>query len=340
MTELVRDGFNGTPGDDLTTYNPGWVRQSGVTASLQIATDGSSACATTSTSTAAYVRSDITPPTADYFVSLDVTLLAVLSNAAAIGVLGRGATGAITHYQFRFVASSNPPNGSWQLRRIVNNTATVLNSVSGTFDAGETHNLKVGTSGTLVSAYLDNNPTPILGPTASTISDAGFGGWLGSNAPASRVRADNFVIDDGQAGSSNTAITPISGTAVISGFAPSISQTANQAVTPGAKVMGIAGYAPTISIIAAEVPDSTSITPAPQTPPFTLRGFAPTLVRGDSKSLAPNRRQVMLTGYAPMILQYSGITPDYFAATIMRAGSANVSVDALETEINRTVSFP
>ena len=195
MTELVRDQLNGTPGDDLSTANPAWVRQPGAAGTLLIAPDGQSACGTTSTNTASYIRSDVVPPNPDYFVYVDASFLDSLSNAAAVGVTGRASSSAFTHYQFRFVASVNAPNGVWQLRRIVNNTATLLASMAGTFAAGQSTNIGIGTSGTQVSAYLDK--VLVLGPSTSTINDTGFGGMIATNAPASRVRMDNFVMDDG-----------------------------------------------------------------------------------------------------------------------------------------------
>jgi hypothetical protein len=226
VAEIFRDGFNGTAGEDLTVYNPAWVKQPGITASMLIAPDGQSATATSSTNTSSYYRSDVIPPNADYSVSVDVTLLLTLTNAAAVGVTIRASSANITHYQFRFSASTNPPAGAWQLRRIVNNTATSLASTGGTFDTGETRNLRIETSGSQVAAYLDGSTTPFLGPVTSTLNDTGYPGVLATNAPASRAKYDNFVVDNGLAAGQqgNASITgvssnPAAGSASASGSA-------------------------------------------------------------------------------------------------------------------------
>lgn len=225
MTEFLRDPLNGTPGDDLTTANGAWVRQPGINGALIIAPDGESVCTTATTNTAAYYRSDAAPPTPDYSVSADVTILDAMINASAVGVIGRASNSAITHYQVRFAASVTYPNGTWQLRRIVNNVASTLASISGTYVVGQTINVKMVMSGNEISLYLDNSPTPLLGPVnGSAIVAAGFPGLLGSNVTGARVRIDNIVADDGQVATGANgaaAVAGVSGAAQIGSTAAS-----------------------------------------------------------------------------------------------------------------------
>lgn len=236
MGEFLRDALNGTPGDDLTTANGAWVRQPGISGALIIAPDGASACTTATTNTAAYYRSDAVPPNADYSVSADITMIDGMVNASAVGVIGRASSSAITHYQARFAANVTAPNGTWQLRRIVNNSASTLASISGTYVVGQTINVKMVMTGNEISLYLDNSPTPLLGPvTGSTIVAAGFPGLLGSNVTGTRVRIDNLVASDGQVASGVDGVAAVTG---VSSAALAGSTAASGAATSTA--MGVA----------------------------------------------------------------------------------------------------
>lgn len=340
MAEIFRDGFNGTPGDDLTTYNPSWVRQPGLTAAFQIGPDGQSIATAVSTSTAGYFRSDITPPNADYFVSIDVSLLQTLANAAAVGVINRASSTAVTHYQFRFLATSVPPNGSWQLRRIINNTAITLATVSGTFDAGELHNLKIGTSGANVSGYLDNNPIPLLGPSASTISDTGYGGVLGTNAPNNRARFDNFVIDnglaEGQPGNATVtgvAANPATGQVAASGAATTAvtgvraNPAAGLVVATGQATAAVQGAAanPQVGMAAASGAARATVvgvSASPAAGDVTASSGGGAVVTGAAAN--PGAGQVTASGAARAIV--IGVAADPGAAAVPASGAANVVV--------------
>jgi len=244
MTEFARDPLNGTPGDDLASNSP-WVRQPGISGALIFAPDGASACTTATTNTAAYYRSDAAPPTPDYFVSADIEMLDSLINASAVGVIGRASPSAITHYQARFLASSVAPNGTWQLRRIVNNVASTLASVAGSYVAGQKINVKMGMAGNAVSLYLDSSPEPLLGPVnGSTIVAAGFPGLLGSNVTGTRVRIDNFVADDGQVASGADGAAGVTG--VASGAQVGIAAASGAAATA---VTGVAAAVATNSSV-------------------------------------------------------------------------------------------
>ena len=317
MAEIFRDGFNGTPGDDLNAYSPSWVRQPGTTAAMLIGPDGQSATATNSANTASYFRSDVTPPNEDYSVSVDVTLLATLTNAAAVGLTIRASSAALTHYQFRFSASANPPNGTWQLRRIVNNTATLLSSLSGTFDAGESHNLRMVTSGALVSAYLDNATSPILGPNSSTINDVGYGGLLATNAPSTRARYDNFVIDNGLAAGQPANATiigvsanPAAGLALASGAA--------SVLVAGIRANSAAGSVNASGLAAAII---ISITASPAAGPIAAYGSSSAQVVGVSS--APDAGAVVASGRGSANI--SGVAANPVAGMI-GAGSGGAAV--------------
>lgn len=198
MAEIARDGFNGNPGEDLSVSNPNWVSQPGASGVFIIGPDGSSINTTGAASTASYYRQDVNPPTTDYSVSLDITTLSMATSGPAAGVIMCAANNAITHYQARLLTAGNG-EGTWQLRRIVNNTASVLATVAATYGANQLFNVKISRAGSTVSMFLDNNPTPLLGPVpGGSITAIGYPGVLGASATSARFRIDNFVVDDGQ----------------------------------------------------------------------------------------------------------------------------------------------
>jgi hypothetical protein len=340
VAEIFRDGFNGTPGDDLNAYSPSWVRQPGTTTAMLIGPDGQSATATTSANTASYFRSDVTPPNADYSVSVDVTLLATLTNAAAVGLTIRASSAELTHYQFRFSASTFPPKGAWQLRRIVNNTATVLSSLAGTFDAGESHNLRMVTSGELVSAYLDNATSPILGPNSSTINDVGYGGLLATNAPSTRARYDNFVIDNGLAAGQpgnatviGVAANPAAGIVLASGagsatvtgvranpVAGNVSASgAASAIVPGVAASPSAGIATASGASSAQI---TGVSAKPETGEVSASDSANAIIIGVAANPAAGLVSVGSGGAASVI----GVVANPSAGELVASGSASAII--------------
>lgn len=294
MAEIVRDGFIGTPGGRLDTLDPRWARQTGITGAMSYAADGASVY-TTTTATAAYYRSDVVPPSADYFVSADITMDEWRASRAA-GVIARALSAAITHYQVRYLTGSTS-GGTWQLRRIVNNTASTLASVAGTFDAGQTKNVKLGTSGANVSVYLDNNPVPLLGPVSSTLTDAGYAGIIGGSGTGADFRIDNFVVDDGVVASgSTTTVTPAKASLSVSGFAPTVGRTANQSVSPTPAAISVQGFAPVIARSANQ-----SVAPGPVS--LTVRGYAPSVTQSAGGSVSPAAAALAVRGFTPTIGQ-------------------------------------
>lgn len=118
---------------------------------------------------------------------------------------------------------------------------------------------------------------------------------------------------DAAGGATDTPVNPAVGTVAITGYAPTLAQTANQALTPVVGSVGITGYAPTIL-------QPQAITAGAGT--ITLTGYAPTVTQGITTSIVPAVGSLALTGYAPSVAQSvnQAITPA--AGTLALTGYA------------------
>lgn len=93
-------------------------------------------------------------------------------------------------------------------------------------------------------------------------------------------------------GSTDTPVNPGVGSIALTGYAPTLAQTANQAIAPGAGSTSITGYAPTIA---------QPIAVAPAAGALALTGYAPTLAQTANQALTAGTGTVALTGYAPTV---------------------------------------
>lgn len=137
----------------------------------------------------------------------------------------------------------------------------------------------------------------------------------------------------GAAGGTNTAVNPGTGSIAITGYAPSIAQTANQAITPNVGNIVITGYAPTISQPQAVNPGVGSLTITGYAPTVTqnvdvpvnpgvgtiaITGYAPTVAQTANQSVLPATGTIAITGYSPTVSQSANqaVTPDVGTITI------------------------
>lgn len=249
MALLFLDTFTGTPGDDLSVYNQAWVKASGAAGVMVINADGGSANTDSSGGTAAYVRTDVVPASADYFVSVNLTVPGSVPSGPAAGVMLRSTT-ANTGYEARFL-SSGSSSGTWQIRRIIAGTASTLASVVGSYVPPQTFNLKLDAQGSTIALYLDGSATPLLTATDSSITAPGSPGLRGFNALSTRFRHDNLGVDDGLvagaqpvSGSLNATLGSLvgSGTATVRA-AGSLAVTLGSLTQTAAGAVGISGAA-------------------------------------------------------------------------------------------------
>jgi hypothetical protein len=131
------------------------------------------------------------------------------------------------------------------------------------------------------------------------------------------------------AGVSGTSVNPGAGAVAISGYAPTVGQTAHVALTPGAGTVGITGYAPTVTQGGAQAVD-------PGVGTVTLTGYAPSVAQSANVALAPDVGALTVTGYAPSVVQATGspsLVPGVGALTITGfAPSVEQSVPAAAQE--------
>lgn len=172
-----------------------------------------------------------------------------------------------------------------------------------------------------------------------------------SNYPYS-LEAKPSRIWVGAAGGTNTAVNPGTGSIAITGYAPTIAQTANQAITPNVGNIVITGYAPTISQPQAVNPGVGSLTITGYAPTVTqnvdvpvnpgvgtiaITGYAPTVAQTANQSVLPATGTIAITGYSPTVSQSANqaVTPDVgtitvtgYAPTVQQApASQNITPD-------------
>lgn len=104
----------------------------------------------------------------------------------------------------------------------------------------------------------------------------------------------------------NTTISPNVGSMVITGYAPTVTQTTNQSLTAANGSMTITGYAPSISQTAN---GPISITAGAGT--MAITGYAPSISQTtlSPANIEPNVGAMTITGYAPTVTQSGGATP-------------------------------
>jgi hypothetical protein len=95
-------------------------------------------------------------------------------------------------------------------------------------------------------------------------------------------------------GTTDTPINPGVGAVALTGYSPTIAQSANQSLTPAAGSLGITGYAPSISQPQAISAGAGTI---------AITGYAPVVTQGLTTSIAPGAGTLSLTGYAPALAQ-------------------------------------
>lgn len=179
--------------------------------------------------------------------------------------------------------------------------------------------------------------------SAAEIIDLSANLWQVFKAPPRRLWV-------GAAGGTNTAVNPGTGSIAITGYAPSIAQTANQAITPNVGNIVITGYAPSISQPLAVNPAVGSISITGYAPTVTqnvdfpvnpgvgtiaITGYAPTVSQTANQSILPAVGNVAITGYAPAVSQPLAINPT--VGTLAITGYAPTIAQSVGTSANPDV---
>ena len=95
-------------------------------------------------------------------------------------------------------------------------------------------------------------------------------------------------------GGTDTPVNPAVGSIAITGYAPTLAQTANQSIAPNVGNIVITGYAPSISQPLAVNPAVGSI---------SITGYAPTVTQNVDFPVNPGVGTIAITGYAPTVSQ-------------------------------------
>lgn len=263
MTQFIADTFTGADGTGLSTYSASWARGTGGGLAALL---GNRARQSGST-TAVYVYTGTEAPSPDYDVSATI-YIGSTSGAPSVGVCGRMVSvDDFTFYQARITLGSGIV-----LARFVGNSATTLATVPYTPTLGAEPKLTLRMRGDQLSVLLDD--VVVIGPITDTvITGAGYAGIRFASSSTTSVHLDNFTASTPDAGGATvTDVSPGAAALVVTGYAPSIAQTANQAVSPAPASLIVTGYAPAISQTSAQ-----AISPAPAA--LVVRGFAPTITQ-------------------------------------------------------------
>lgn len=97
----------------------------------------------------------------------------------------------------------------------------------------------------------------------------------------------------------NVNLSPSPATFSLTGYAPVIDQTANVNLSPAPAAFSLTGYAPAID-------QSNGIVLSPAPASFALTGYAPTIAQTNNTDLSPAPASFALTGYAPTVDQATG----------------------------------
>lgn len=205
---------------------------------------------------------------------------------------------------------------------ISNSTAVALAIAVVATDANTITNLVGPTSGYTQIDLSDNNSAhncygsgyKILAATAAQSAGwtwTGSGPWMGSLAIFREVASSGTNLTPGQdaialtgfaptlAQTANQSLVPGADAIAMAGLAPTLAQTAHQSLTPGADTVAITGFAPTLTQTAG-----TTLTPGQAA--LTVTGQAPTLAQTAHQSLTPGQDAVVITGHVPAVVQASG----------------------------------
>lgn len=189
---LAADNFNGaSAGQELSAYNPSWVKHPSYSLNAVVNTDGRVEAQTSeSTSGTAYYY-NVPAHTADYSVSTDFVSPGAATTAGPYtSINGRMSASANTMYRAGYSCAS----GQWQLYRSVGGGLTLLDAVTQAFGTGVTRNVRLEMVGSTIKLYVDG-AVVIDYTDATPITAAGYGGLrvIGRTTPA-QVQIDNFTV--------------------------------------------------------------------------------------------------------------------------------------------------
>lgn len=186
MAVFASETFTGTNGTTLATHNAAWVKH---TNHVTLAHIFGNRLRSTGTDTIASVYyNNTTPPSADYSVSCEQYILSQ-SSVHNIGPAARMQTGASTFYWCRYRYATGI-----QLFKNIAGASTQLGSTFGaSYTAGQTLKLTIKCEGSTISVFRNDETTPIISVTDTSITAAGYAGfWLVNPSDTVGQHLDNW----------------------------------------------------------------------------------------------------------------------------------------------------
>jgi len=288
MTVFASDLFNGTANDPIATYRPAWVTVFGMTGSMTIASSGIRLRG--QGGSAGFYLSDSPAPTPNYRVT-GKFLITSLTNGPQFGVSGRVSSNSATYYHARIVSGTGI-----QLVRFLNGTALTLATAPYTVAVNAEPVLSLVMDGDQISVEL-NGAVVIPAVTDVSITESGYIGVRSLNN-STQLQLDEITAStlDAGGGSTTTTVSPGAAALVVTGYAPSIAQTANQALSPAPAGLVVTGYAPTVTQTSGN-----AISPTPAA--LVVQGYAPAITQTQRVEVSPAPAGLVVQGWAPTITQ-------------------------------------
>jgi hypothetical protein len=116
--------------------------------------------------------------------------------------------------------------------------------------------------------------------------------WQVFRAPPSRLW------EGATGGATDTPVNPGVGVVALTGYAPTVDQTADQSAAPDAGSLLITGHVPVVT-------QSSGATASPGVGSVALSGYAPSIAQTANQEALPNAGALVITGYAPAVTQAS-----------------------------------
>jgi hypothetical protein len=230
--------------------------------------------------------------------SAAVTGQPVIANALTAAELARGFTMGATASPTRTAAFQNG--------QIATATPSNLIAMSGGTP------ISIGARSTGVTGW-STGALAMVAAWSRTLSDAEMLS-LAAN-PWQIFKAPNRRLLVSLATTTDTNVSPAAGALALTGYAPTVAQSANRSAAPGAGALAFTGYAPTVTRTV-----TTSVQPLAGTLTFT--GFAPTVARTANANVTPGAGSLTLTGYAPAVVRSASLVVSPAPAVLVLAGYA------------------
>lgn len=288
MTVFASDLFNGTANDPIATYRPAWVTVFGMTGGMALSASGTRLRGLGGS--AGFYLSDSPAPSPNYRVRGKFFITSTTSGPQ-LGISGRVSANAATYYHVRIASGVGI-----QLARYLNGTVTVLATYPYTVAVNAEPVLDLVMNGDQISVEL-NGAVVIPAVTDTAITEAGYIGVraLNNNSQLTLDEISAETLDAG-GGATTTTVSPAAAALVVTGYAPSIAQTANQDVSPAPAGLIVTGFAPTVTQTSGN-----AISPTPAA--LVVQGYAPLIEQTRTLEVSPAPGGLVVQGWAPTITQ-------------------------------------